>query len=124
MAKAYSKEFRREVLAACDEGMGTRDAAVRFKVSESWVRRIKQDRRELGKTAPLTKRKRVPLWAAYSDQIREIFAARPDTTLRELKAELGTDLSTKTLCIACQKLRLTFKKKSSSPPNKSVTTSK
>ena len=46
MAKAYSKEFRREILSACDEGLGTREAAVRFKVSESWVRRIKQERRE------------------------------------------------------------------------------
>lgn len=113
MAKAYSKEFRQEVLAACDEGLGTHDASIRFKVSESWVRRIKQERRELGKTAPLTKRKRTPLWAVYSDQIRDIFASAPDTTLTELKAKLGTELSTKTLCIACQKLRLTFKKKSS-----------
>lgn len=124
MGIAYSKEFRREVLSACDEGMGTRDAAVRFKVSESWVRRIKQERRELGKTAPCLTRKRTPEWAVYTDQIVEIFSARPDTTLRELKAELGTDLSTKTLCIACQRLRLTFKKKSFSRPNKNVVTSK
>ena len=124
MARAYSKEFRREVLAACDEGMGTHEAAVRFKVSDSWVRRIKQERRELGKTAPLTKRKRTPLWVAYSGQIRDIFAARPDTTLTELKAELGTELSTKTLCIACQKLKLTFKKKSLLQRNRNVATSK
>jgi transposase len=124
MAKAYSKEFRREVLSACDEGLGTREAAVRFDVSESWVRRIKQDRREQGKTAPLTTRKRIPEWAVYSDQILEIFSARPDTTLKELKAELGTDLSTKTLCIACQKLKLTFKKKSWSRRNKNAAMSK
>ena len=120
MAKAYSKEFRREVLAACDKGLGTRDASIRFKVSESWVRRIKQERRELGKTAPYTTRKRIPAWAVYSDQIREVFEARPDTTLKELKAELGTELSTKTLCIACQKLKLTFKK---SPRRVGATTS-
>lgn len=124
MAKAYSKEFRREVLAACDEGLGTRDASIRFKVSESWVRRIKQERRELGKTAPYTTRKRIPAWAVYSDQIREVFEARPDTTLKELKAELGTELSTKTLCIACQKLKLTFKKKSSSRRSNNVVMSK
>lgn len=124
MARAYSKEFRREVLSACDEGLGTRDAAVRFKVSESWVRRIKQDRRELGKTAPCLTRNRTPEWAVYTDQIIEIFSARPDTTLKELKAELGTDLSTKTLCVACQQLRLTFKKKSLSRQNKSVAMSR
>ena len=124
MAKAYSKEFRREILSACDEGLGTREAAVRFKVSESWVRRIKQERRELGKTAPLTTRKRTPEWAVYTDQIIEIFSARPDTTLNELKSELGTELSTKTLCIACQQLRLTFKKKSLSRRSKSAAMSK
>ena len=107
MAKAYSKEFRGEVLAACDEGLGTREAAVRFKVSESWVRRIKQERRELGKTAPLTTRNRTPEWAIYTDQIVEIFSVRPDTTLNELKAELGTHLSTKTLCPACQPVSYT-----------------
>jgi transposase len=45
---AYSKEFRRDVLAACDAGGGTREIALRFQVSESWVRRIKQHRRERG----------------------------------------------------------------------------
>lgn len=122
MARSYSKEFRREVLAACDSGQGTREAATRFKVSESWVRRIKQERRELGKTAPCLTRNRIPEWAVYSDQIIAIYEARPDTTLKELKAELGTKLSTKTLCIACQKLNLTFKKKSLSRQNKSAVT--
>ena len=124
MAKAYSKEFRREVLSACDEGLGTRDAANLFKVSESWVRRIKQDRRELGKTAPCTTRNRTAAWAVYSDRIQEIFDARPDTTLEELKAELVTELSTKTLCIACQKLKLTFKKKSLSRRSNNAAMSK
>jgi transposase len=49
--QAYSKEFRREVLAACDAGGRTRAVAQRFGVSEAWVRRIKQERREQGKTA-------------------------------------------------------------------------
>ena len=33
--EAYSKEFRRDVLRACDAGEGTRAVAVRFDVSES-----------------------------------------------------------------------------------------
>ncbi len=47
----------------------------------------------------------------HTDQIVEIYAKRPDTTLVELKAELGTHLSTTTLCVALRKLKLTFKKK-------------
>ena len=48
----YSSEFRGEVLAACDANEGTHAIAVRFKVSDSWVRRIKQQRREMGQVAP------------------------------------------------------------------------
>ena len=44
--KPYSKEFRGEVLAACDRGRTTREVATNFNVSESWVRRVKQERRE------------------------------------------------------------------------------
>ncbi|MEW4490660.1 hypothetical protein AB1L42_21430 [Thalassoglobus sp. JC818] len=58
----YSKEFRRDVLAACDAGGGSRAVALRFNVGESWVRRIKQERREQGKTTPTPTRKRTPKW--------------------------------------------------------------
>lgn len=120
MAAPYSKEFRREVLSACDSGKGTREVALYFNVSESWVRRVKQERRELGKTAPKLTRNRTPEWAVHTEQMKEIYAARPDTTLEELKEELGTELSTSTLCVALQKLKLTFKKKFSSPKSNNV----
>ena len=117
--KPYSKEFRGQVLAACDRGRSTREVATHFEVSESWVRRIKQERRELNKTAPLLTRRRIPLWAALADQMQEIIRRKPDLTLRELKAELQTDLSVQTLCTALKRLRLTIKKKSSSPRSRS-----
>ena len=110
LMKPYSGEFRREVLAACDSGRGTRETATRFGVSESWVRRIKQERREQNKVAPTTTRRRTPLWAALADRIREVIEQAPDLTIRELKAELKTDLSVSTLCVALQKLRLAIKK--------------
>lgn len=116
----YSKEFRREVLAACDARQGTKSVALQFKVSESWVRRIKQERRETGKTAPCTTRNRTPEWARYSEQMQQLISERPDMTLQELKEALGTDLSRSTLCIALQKLKLTLKKKSSGPPSRIV----
>ena len=110
--KAYSPEFRRDVLAACDAGEGTRAVALRFRVSESWVRRIKQERRELGKVAPSRTKRRTPKWAAEADRIQAAIDEKPDRTLRELKAYLGTDLSVQTLCRALQALKLTLKKKS------------
>jgi transposase len=108
----YSKEFRREVLAACDAGGGTRAVALRFNVSESWVRRIKQERREQGKTAPCTTRRRVPKWRAIELQIREAVASQPDITLDELRGALRTSLCRQTLCNALHALKITWKKKS------------
>lgn len=106
----YSKEMRREVLAACDRGEGTRAVALKFRCSESWVRRVKQERRELGKTAPLLTRRRTPKWEPLRERMLELVAAQPDLTLQELKDALDTELSRSTLCTALQKLRLTLKK--------------
>lgn len=109
--QAYSKEFRREVLAACDAGGKTRAVAQRFRVSEAWVRRIKQERREQGKTAPCLTRRRTPIWRKEADSIRAVIAQSSDLTLDELKARLQTSLSRTTLCRALQQLKLTLKKK-------------
>jgi transposase len=110
--KPYSPEFRRDVLSACDSGAGTRAGALRFGVRESWVRRVKQQRRQTGKVAPSRTRRRTPEWAAPSDRIRAAVAAEPDRTLVELKAHRGTDLSIQTLSRALRKLGLNMKKKS------------
>ncbi len=108
----YSKEFRRDVLRACDSGKETRAVALEFDVSESWVRRIKQERRELGKVAPLTKRRRIPKWHAEAQQISSIMKRQPDLTLSELQSKLSTSLARSTLCMALKHLKLTLKKKS------------
>lgn len=107
----YSAERRLEVLADADQGMGTRQIALKYNCSESWVRRVKQERRELGKTAPCTTRRRTPAWAVYREQIEKLIAEQPDMTLQELKEALNTDLSRQTLCNALRKLKLTLKKR-------------
>ena len=113
--EAYSKEFRRDVLAACDAGERTRAVALRFDVSESWVRRIKQERREQGKVAPLATRRRRKVWEPYAEWLLAQLDARPDAYLRELQAaaqvELGWEVSDVTLSRACRALRRTRKKR-------------
>lgn len=113
--EAYSKEFRSKVLAACDANEGTRVIAVRFEVSESWVRRIKQQRRETGQIAPKTKRDRRTKWQAWADWLLAKLAARPDIYLRELQAELkqerGEEVCLQTICNACRTLEHTRKKR-------------
>ncbi len=99
--EAYSKEFRRDVLAACDAGECTHDVALRFRVSKSWVRRIKQQRRETGQVAAKTMRKRTAMWQAWADWLLAQLDARPDIYLREwqsaLLAERGAKVSLQTI---------------------------
>ena len=113
--KPYSTEVRGEVLAACDRNEGTRVIAVRFNVSESWVRRIKQRRRETGQIAPKTADQRRPKWHAWSDWLLAKIAARPDIYLRELQAELkqerGETACLMTICNACRALEQSRKKR-------------
>lgn len=104
----YTTERRGEVLAACDANEGTRVVALRFQVSESCVRRIKQQRRESGQIAPKTAAPRQPKWQAWADWLVAKITARPDIYLRELQAELKQDLGEEvclmTICSACRAL--------------------
>jgi transposase len=111
----YSTELRCEVLAACDANEGTRIIAVRFKVSESWVRRIKQQRRETGQVVPKTAAPRQPKWQAWADWLVAKITARPDIYLRELQTELkqerGEETCLMTICNACRALKQSRKKR-------------
>lgn len=111
--KAYSKDLRQRVLADCDGGMEIRQVAVKYRVSESWIRRLRQRRRENGEVDPRTRATPSPKWLPYSESLQQLIANRPDATLSELKAELGFPFSLATLSRALQALRFTFKKKSS-----------
>ena len=46
---SYSIDLRKRVLEDCDAGGGTRQVALKFRVSESWVCRLKQRRHESGR---------------------------------------------------------------------------
>lgn len=113
--ESYDEEFRGRVLAACDADQGTKVVALRFGVSESWIRRIKQVRRESGRTAPLKAAPRQPEWPAWSDWLVAKITARPDIYLRELqadlKAELNIDVCLMTICKACRGVEQTRKKR-------------
>ncbi len=113
--EAYSKKFRSQVLAACDANEGTQAVALRFDVSESWVRRIIQQRRETGQIAAKTTRDRTPKWHAWADWLVAKINARPDIYLRELqadlKAERGEEVCLQTICNACAALEQSRKKR-------------
>jgi len=113
--KPYNAEFRGEVLAACDANEGTRAVALRFNVSESWVRRIKQQRRETGQVAPKKAGPRKPAWQSWADWLLAKLADQPDLYLRELQAQLsderGENVCVMTICNACRELEQSRKKR-------------
>jgi transposase len=122
---SYSIDLRQRVLADCDAKMETRAVATKYRVSESWVRRLKQRRRESGEIAPRPPRNKVqPSWLPYADRLRALVNEQPDATLRELRDGLGVSLSLATLCRALRSLQLTFKKKSSMRQSKTGPTSR
>lgn len=113
--RAYSAEMRRDVLEMAAAGMTTHETAIELNVSKPWVRRVKQEFRETGKTAPKVGRRRTSKWEKYSDWLTAKVAAQPDIYLRELKSlaaeELGWNVLLKTLSVALRALKLTRKKR-------------
>ena len=109
--KSYSIDLRSRILEDCDAGMTTRVVATKYRVSESWVRRLKQRRRETGEVAPRRAgTKKPPKWLAYQDRLRQLVEEQPDATLEELRTRLGKVVSIQTLSRALRALQLTFKK--------------
>ena len=65
---AYSLDLRTCILADTDRGLSTRVVATKYAVSASWVRRLKQRRRETGEIAPrIPTPGPMPSWGAYAD---------------------------------------------------------
>jgi transposase len=126
--KAYSLDLRKRVLAACDRGEGTKYVADRFGVSPSWVRRLKQRRREDGEVAPRSPGgdRRSKFNAKALHKLEKKVAAQPDATLEQLREwaleELGIACSIMAVCRALKRVGLTLKKSPSERRNSSVRT--
>jgi transposase len=121
--RAYSMDLRQRVLADSDEGMKTRAVAAKYRVSEAWVRRLKQRRAATGETAPRSPRnRRVGFRTRYADQLRAAVAEVPDRTLEELRKHLGVRVSIATLWQALTDLKLSWKKSRSVRRSRTVRT--
>ena len=108
---AYSSDFRQRVVAACDRGMATKQVAEVYQVAASWVRRLKQWRRERGSIeARPCGGSKPKLGAPDEAAIHAHFASHPDTTIVALKAVLGTDASEITVWRTARRLGYRFKK--------------
>ena len=122
MAAPYSDDLRDRVLAAYDRGMMTKQIAEVFQVSPAWARRIKQCRRQTGRTRPLPSGgKRVQ--KIDPALLASLVAAQPDATLKELRERLGVKCALSSVWSALDKLRLSFKKSRSTRPSRAGRTS-
>ena len=121
MASPYSQDLRDRVLAAYDRGGRTKAIANMFAVSPAWARRLKQTRRETGRTAPL------PMGGATvvkidMTRLAELVSGQPDATLAELRVRLGNVCSESAVCMALQRLGLSYKKRRSTPRSRTART--
>jgi transposase len=123
---AFSMEFRRAVAAAYDECLSSDDVAAQMGCCGSWVRRLIQrrdahaDPASDAALAPLPAKRPVndKLGEADLEQLRTLIAKKPDMTLSELAAALGTKVGTTTIWRAAKRLRLVRKKSRSTPPSR------
>jgi transposase len=122
MGAAYSQDLRDKVLAACDRGMQTKEVAESFGVSRSWVRRVKQRRRELGETTPRRMGGPGPVKVDRA-RLAELVAEQPDATLAELRDRLGCGCSESAVCVNLKKMGLSLKKRRSTRPSRIARTS-
>lgn len=112
MTRAYSMDLRVRVLVDCDAGMPTKQVSIKHRVCPSWVRLLKQRRRESGEIAPRSSSpKRLPVLAGHREQLQRLVQSKPDITLEELRQQLPVVVSVATLWRALRDLKLSFKKK-------------
>src|SRR5436190_24212331 len=110
---AYSMDLRRSVARAYDECGSSTEVAEQFGCSESWVRRMIQQRRERATLEPLPS-------ARHDDQriydhadeqkIRELIKVKPDATLAEVAEALKKPAHPATVSRTLARLNLPRKK--------------
>ena len=76
--RAYSMDLRERALLDSDAGMKAADVAAKYRVSGSWVRLLKQRRRETGEVAPRVQRHgRRPMLEPHLHTLAALIAAQP-----------------------------------------------
>jgi transposase len=122
-----SLDLRQRILAAYDNKEGTREqTAVRFKVSLGMVKKLLQQRRRTGciRSRHKLAGRKPTIVAEHRMSMRRHLKAKPDMTLAELRDAVGLSCTLPALHYVLVDMRLTYKKRRSGQPNKTVKTSK
>jgi transposase len=124
--QSYSEDLRARVLAAVDGGMAARAAARVFRVSVSYIYKALIRRRRTGEVSASSRRGHRPrkLTLAQEAALAAHITAQPDLTLAVLQTwlleEHAVRLSNGAIWSAVARLGLSFKKRHSTPPSKTV----
>lgn len=128
MSKALSVDLRDRVIAAIEDGMSCRQAAVRFGVSASSAIRWRSRMRTQGdvRPGPLDGDRRSGRIERHADMILGLLDRQRDVTLAELQealAEQGVTTSLSSLWRFFGRRRITLKKSRRTRTNRAVPTS-
>lgn len=118
---AYTMDFRFAVARMHDECGSSSEVAEQFGCSESWVRRLIQQRRERGTLEPLSTA-RHDNQRSYDDAdelaIRALIKRKPDATLAEVAEAIGKPAHPGTVSRTLKRLNLPRKKSPRTLPSK------
>lgn len=119
--KAYSNDLRERILLDSESGLESDELAEKYRVSRSWVDRLKQRFRETGEyTARKATQTRPCVLAGHEERLLELVSEKPDLTLNELRDALNLGVSRMAVWRTLRRLGVTVKKKSSMPLSKNV----
>lgn len=122
MARAYSDDLRRRILQAYEQGEGSEARlAQRFRVSLSYVKKIRRQLQHTGKMerVPHHPGRKPKFTEPVRQQLRSWLEQQPDLTLAELQEQLQQhrqlSVSLPSLWIVLRKIGMRLKKSHSTP---------
>ncbi len=124
--KTLSLDLRERIVAAYDDGEGTRgQIARRFKVSEGMVKKLLQQRRRTGDLAPRHRYsgRKPKITQQHRRALRQVVSEQPGSTLKELRDAVGLCCTIQAVHYVLEDMGLTYKKRRSGRVSRIVTTS-
>ena len=123
--KTTSLDLRERIMAAYDEGEGTREqVARRFRVSLGLVKKLLAQRRRAQDLRPRHRfsGRKPKILDSHKKQLKTLLAERPDLTLEEMRKKLALCCSLPAIHYVLVELRLTYKKRRCGPPSRTAPT--
>jgi Transposase and inactivated derivatives len=123
MKKPISIDLRERIVGAYDAKEGTREeVAKRFKVSLGMVKKLLAQRERTGDLRARYRYcgRKAKLMPERGRELKELVAKEPDLTLEEIKQRLGLECTVAAIHWVLARMGLTYKKRRSMRPSRTV----